>query len=448
MPSKRPGGLSKLIDTLARLFVDIDSSRVVVERAEMDPTVIAFDARALFNWTNIVNEAIGEGKLAQLVAVADEMYPNVPELKNGLRDYEQWAEQNAMKPGTMETLMTAPPPRLWERMRKGILGTLFMFAAVFAGIGIVARQSQRLFYGLPTPRGHSMLHDPEEWTYEGLKFCGRVLIIIVEYLTLNPLGLVAALILAALVIYALVRWNKAVARVYKPQFVVPLLMALALAKALWYDVPTLKFDNVLRTSSVDMSSFDIPPLFRSRAATMWSSVVCSRIANSNDPKARILCGNAPASAHLQKLYGRFLLDILFTLALWSIAVRIITKLLLPSRELAWNLPLIWQRTAAGGAVVALAIAILGVPYAYSRTARSMKPRKVCTAKDDCYFRLCVTRRDCYAYRLPDELTRVGPEPPDAEITMDEDVLQASFTEQLDALDVTPQDRANRFPGGM
>ena len=446
MPSKRPAGLTKMIDALARLFVDVDSSRVVVERAEMDPTVIAFDARALFNWTNIVNEAITQGKLTQLVAVADEMYPNVPELKHGLRDYEQWAEQNAMKPGTMETLMTAPPPRPWDRMRKGIIGTVLTFIGIFAAIGIVSRQSQRLFYGLPTARGHNLLRDPEEWTYEGLKFFGRTLIVIVEYLTLNPLGMMAMLVAIALAIYALVRWNKRLMRVFKPAIIVPALMVLALGKSLWYDVPTLKFDNVLTKNSVDMSSFDIPPLFRARAETIWNSVVCSRIAS--DEKARVLCGDAPASTHLQKLYGRFLLDVLFTLALLFLGARVIGKLLLPSRELAWNLPPIWRRAAVGGAGAALLIAILGVPYAYSRTARSMKPRKVCTDQDGCYFRLCVNQRDCYAFRLPDEITRVGREPRDAQVTMEEDVLQSALTEHLSALDVTPPDRGNRFPGGM
>ena len=153
--------------------------------------------------------------------------------------------------------------------------------------------------------------------------------------------------------------------------------------------------------------------------------------------------------HLRKLYGRFLLDLLYTVALISLGGRVISKLLLPSRELAWNLPVIWRRVAISGSGVALAIAILGVPYAYSRTARSMKPRKICTT-DDCYFRLCVNQRDCYAYRPGDpenELKRIGPEPRDAEITMDEDVLEASLNEQLGGtIDPTPPDRARRLPG--
>jgi hypothetical protein len=444
---KRPIALSKLIDALARLFVDIESSRLVVDRAEMDATVIAFDQRALFNWTNIVNEAIAQNKLRDLVTAADGMYPNVPELKNGLRDYEQWAAKNAEQPEVIQTLIDQPPPPLWDRMRRSFIGVALTIAAAFAAIGIVARQSQRLFYGLPSPRTHPF-SDVQEWTYEGLKFIGRTLVVLIEYLTLNPLGLIAVLVAAGLVVYALVRWRKRMTVVYKPAVAVPLLMVLAIAKVFWYDVPTLKLDNVLTKSSYDMTSFDIPPLIQPRARTMWESVVCSRVGSLDDPRIRAMCGEAPPRVHLQNLYGRFLLDVLFTLALWSIGARVITKLILPSRNLAWNLPPIWRRIALGGAGIALAIGIIGLPYAYSRTARSMKPRKVCTDDAGCYFRLCVNRRECYAYVPPDIIERAGPEPRNAEITMDEDILQVSFTEQIGTQEVNPQDRANRFPGGM
>src|SRR6185503_6393174 len=195
--AKRPPGLTKLIDSLARLFVDIDSSRVVVDRAEMDPTTIAFDARALNNWTSIITEAIRQRKLPELVAVADEMYPNVPELQHSLQDFSQWEEEQEDVPSvTLEKVVQASirPPNFFERMRTGIFGTVVTIAAIFASVGIIARQSQRLFYGLPTPRGRSFIRDPEEWTFEGIKLTGRTLIVLVEYLTLNPFGMLAALV--------------------------------------------------------------------------------------------------------------------------------------------------------------------------------------------------------------------------------------------------------------
>jgi len=447
--ARRPASMAKMIDAFARLFVDVDSSRVPVDRAEMDATVIAFDPRALINWTNIVNEAIRQNKLRELVTAADEMYPNNPELKNGLRDYEQWAAQNASTPEVVQKLAEQLPPHWWEIWRHRVIGWTLIVLGTFVIIGTVARQSQHIFYGLPIAREHHLLRDPKAWAFDGLKFFARTLIVALEYLTLNPLGAVATVVAFVLLIYILVRWRKSLERVYQPVIIVPLLIVIAIAKSLWYDVPTMKFENVLKTNSVYITNFDIPPLFQSRANTIWTSVVCSRIANFGGSEVQSICGKAPARDYLQNVYGRFLLDVLFTIALWSLGVRVVRKLLLPSRELAWNLPPIWRRTSLIGVGIALLIAILGVPFAYSRTARSMKPPKVCAGSGDCYFRLCITADNCYDYAPADaEIVPSEPIPPRAQITTEDDVLQASFAEQLQGTIVNPPDRANRFPGGM
>jgi hypothetical protein len=445
--ARRPLALSRLIDALARLYVDIETSRRPVADAGLDATVIAFDARALYNWTNIVNEAIRQRRLRELIVVADTDYPDIPELKRAQGEYESLIAEREAGTEIMpiaDRVIVEKPPRLWQRSPFGIAVTIGTLLGVFAIIGIVARESLHAFYGVPA-HNHNILGHPDEWVVEGFKFFTRTLMVGVEYLTLNPLGAVATLVAAALVLYAVVRWHKPIERMSKPAVIVPVLIVFAIGKSFFYDMPTLRFERVLESRSWDMTSFDIPPLFASRAKEVWQPVVCSRV--GGDPKASAFCADENKSAHLQRLDGRFLLDALFTLGLWSIGIRVVRKLMLPSRELAWNPPPIWRRVALGGAGIALFIGILGVPYAYSRTARSMREEQVCVPGEDCYFRICVDDHECFDYVSSGDWTPSQPIPKNAAAPTKVDVLDAAFREQLEAVEVDPQDRAKRFPSG-
>lgn len=421
--ARRPNALTRLIDALARLYVDVESSRLVVQRAEMDPAVIAFDARALVNWTNITDEALRQKAIQRLIAVADEMYPDVPELKAAMRESADWTEE----------LTAQPPPKLWERAKFGIVVTVLTVLASFAVIGIVSRESQHGFYNVPA-HSHNVLSHPDEWTAEGFDVITRTLMVAVEYLMLNPLGAILMLILVGVIVYAVVKWQKQIARFTKPAIAVPALILLALVKSYWYDMPTLYFENVLDTRSFDMTSFDIPPHSADRARQIWQPVVCSRLAG--DPNAADFCGNTTRSAQLQQVDGRYLLDVLFTVGLWSIGIRIIRKLMLPSRELAWNLPQIWRRAFLTGAGIALFIAILGVPWAYARTAQSMREERVCV-RADCYFRLCIDAHECFDYTPPGDWRPSRPIPQDAAAPTKEDILDAAFKEQLQSANAGP-----------
>ncbi len=445
--ARRPLALSRLIDALARLYIDEQTSRRPVADAGMDATVIAFDARALYNWTNIVNEAIRQKRLRELIVIVDTDYPDIPEVKRAQSEYESLIAASEAGTAPMpiaDRVIVEQPPKLWQRSPFGIAVTLATLLGVFAIIGIVARESLHSFYGVPA-HNHNILGHPDEWVVEGFKFFTRTLMIGVEYLTLNPLGALATLALAALVLYGIMRQHKRIAHIYKPVIIVPVLIIFAIGKSFFYDMPTLKFERVLEARSWDMTSFDIPPLFASRAKDIWQPVVCSRV--GGDPKAGSFCGNENKSAHLQRVDGRFLLDGLFTLGLWSIGIRVVRKLMLPSRELAWNPPIIWRRVALGGAGIALFIGILGVPFAYSRTARSMREQQVCVPGEDCYFRICVDDHECFDYVSSGDWTSSQPIPKNAAAPTKVDVLEAAFREQLQAVDVDPQDRSQRFPPG-
>ncbi|HJQ40760.1 MAG TPA: hypothetical protein VKB93_26780 [Thermoanaerobaculia bacterium] len=447
MRARRPLALSRLIDALARLYVDIETSRRPVADAGIDATIIAFDARALYNWTNIVNEAIRQKRLRELIAIADTDYPDIPELKRAQSEYESLIAEREAGTAAMpiaDRVIVEKPPKLWQRSPFGIAVTLGTLLGVFAIIGIVARESLHSFYGVPVHK-HNILGHPDEWITEGFKFFTRTLMVGIEYLTLNPLGAVATLVLGALVLYAVVRWHKPIERMAKPAIIVPVMIVFAISKSFFYDMPTLKFERVLEGSSWDMASFDIPPLFASRAKDVWQPVVCSRV--GGDAKAGSFCGDENKSAHLQRLDGRYLLDVLFTLGLWSIGFRVVRKLMLPSRELAWNLPPIWRRVALGGAGIALFIGILGVPWAYSRTARSMREEQVCVDTGDCHFRICTDSRECFDYSPAGDWTHSLPIPKDAAAPTKEDVLEAAFREQLQGVDFEPPDRSQRLPPG-
>lgn len=61
---------TELADELCALYVDIDASRRLVGRAQLDPKLIAFRETAAENWFNIISEAHEQGRVLPLVTAA------------------------------------------------------------------------------------------------------------------------------------------------------------------------------------------------------------------------------------------------------------------------------------------------------------------------------------------------------------------------------------------
>jgi hypothetical protein len=147
---RRPIALTKLIDTFDRLFPDEPISRTVVGRARMPDGMVAYSTRSIENWTNIVNEAIRQNMLSDLVAAASELHPNVPELSRYLQEYTNWASQQSVPAeGIADALVTQKPPGFLERARVVVLAWFSIAVGCFAFVGVLARESTHHLFALP-----------------------------------------------------------------------------------------------------------------------------------------------------------------------------------------------------------------------------------------------------------------------------------------------------------
>jgi hypothetical protein len=296
---RRPIALTKLIDTLDRLFPDEPASRTVVGRSGMPDGMVAYSTRSIENWTNIVNEAIRQNALRAIVDTAAELQPNVPELRRHFDDYTKWAAEHVTTPEVEEKLTSQKPPGLVERLRLLIVAWFAIAVGCFAFVGIVARESMHHLFALPTTSSHiaDAFTAPGESAAAGLKFVGRTLVVAATYFAYNPIGALLAVAVAAAVVYFGVRRPKLVDQAYVPAVVVPLVAIGAVAKTMLYDLPVFGFTGVLTRLSIDVTTFDPPQMFFSRAKQIWTGVVCSRIANF--PEAQPLCGTARPVEHAQ-----------------------------------------------------------------------------------------------------------------------------------------------------
>lgn len=428
MAVQRPAALTKLIGTFAQIHPDIVPSRQIAENAGLDPTMIAFDARSAVNWTEIVNHALRYDKLDALVKTAcgddDELLHDANLL---LADYRKWAETHVATPEDVETIASQRAPNFLELTGTAILSWSVIAIACFVVAGTLARESRHDFLGLPGSHGADLFHDFGGFAGEGWAFLGHLFRLTADYASLNPLGFFAAVALVVAAVF-LGRRNREVRRRFAtPAVVIPLLLAGAVAKTLWYDAPVAWYANVvLRDPKPE--ALVVPRVFTAPARARWKSIVCSRVAG--DENAATFCGSADRIAYRQNVEGTYLLNAAFTILLCTIGVFVIRKLLLPSRDRAWNLSRRRKWRVAVAVGLGLLFALLPLPSTYSRTARPTEYPYICPPTGDCYFRICI-EGECHRYTPGDfRFAETGAIPPSARLHS-EDILTKALQKAFD-----------------
>lgn len=96
-----------LRDTLADLYADETSARVVVADAGLDAKHIAFSARAQSNWHNILTEAAHQKRLDVLLAIVYAAYASYPKLKDAYTHYTLFIQHGGDL--TIATSLTEAP---------------------------------------------------------------------------------------------------------------------------------------------------------------------------------------------------------------------------------------------------------------------------------------------------------------------------------------------------
>jgi hypothetical protein len=440
---RRPPAFTKLIDTFDRLFPDEPLSRTVVGRSGMPDGLVAYSTRSVENWTNIVTEAIRQNMLNDLVAAAVVLQPNVPELPRYLQEYTKWeAQQSVPATEIADALVTQKAPGFFERARLLIVAWFGIAVGCFAVVGVLARESTHHLFDLPDSGFADAFTSPGESAAAGLRFVGRTLVVAATYFTYNPIGALVVTILTGAVLYFAVRRPPRVEKAYIPMVVVPLVAVGAFVKAFWYDLPVLGFTGVLTRLGIEARTFDPPVMLFSRADRIWSGVVCSRIASF--PEAKSLCGSASPLEHTQNLYGVYLLDVVFTVAICALGIAALRKLTLPSHLPAWNLPRTWNRALIAVVALALLGALLPVPWTYARTVASMQYPYICTS--DCEFQIRVDGNKTFAFYPADEDISVAQPVPGGAQVSTRDILEVAFTNQVKSPSFVPHDRARRLGG--
>jgi hypothetical protein len=440
---RRPVALTKLIDILARLFPDIDSSRAVVTQAGIPDGNIAYNAASAVNWTEIIREALQQNALEALVDSAGHMQPDLrTNMRSLLSTYQQWAKRFASTPELVEDVAAQPAPGLFERARLLIMAWFGIAAGCFAFVGVLARESTHHLFDLPDSGFADAFTSPGESAAAGLRFVGRTVVVAATYFAYNPTGAVIVTVLAGAALYFAVRRPRLVERAYIPAVVAPLVIVGAVVKAFWYDLPVRGFTGVLTKLGIEARTFDPPSMFLSRAESIWSGVVCSRIANFTEAKS--VCGTQSTLAHTQNLYGVYLLDVVFTIVICALGIAALRKLTIPTRNRAWNLPRTWNMALIGAIALALLGALLPVPWTYARTVASMQYPYICTS--DCEFHIRVDGNKTFAFYPSDEEISVAqPVPAGAQVST-RDILEIAFTNQVKSPRFVPPERAQRLGG--
>lgn len=440
---RRPVALTKLIDTLDRLFPDEPASRMVVDRSGMQDGMVAYSTRSVENWTNIVNEAIRQNALNDLVASASDLHPNVPELSRHLQEYTKWAaQQNVPSTGIANALVTQKAPGFLERTRVVIVAWFGIAVGCFAFVGVLARESTHHLFDLPDSGFSDAFTSPGASAEAGLRFVGRTLVVAATYFAYNPFGALLVTLLAGAVLYFAVRRPPLVERAYVPAVVVPLVVLGAFLKTFRYDMPVLGFKGALTRLGIEAGTFDPPAMFFSRAEKIWSGVVCSRIGNF--AQAKTLCGTETPLEHTQNLYGVYLLDVIFTIGICALGIAALRKLTLPSHRQVWNLPRTWKWASIIAVGLALLGALLPVPWTYARTVASMQYPYVCIK--DCEFQIRVNADKTFAFYPTDqEISVAEPVRAGAQIST-KDILEVAFTNQVKSPSFVPHARARRLGG--
>ncbi len=437
MAVQRPAALTKLISTFARIYPDPASSRMVVVRAGIDETMIAFDPRSAVNWTEIVNYALRNDALDALIGASgdEDLHPElVPDMQALLADYRKWAATHAATPEAVERIAAQPAPKFLEVARTTILSWSSIAIVCFGIAGAFARESRHVFLGLPGSHTNDLLHEPGSYASEGFAFLRDTIATAAHYaFSLNPLGALVVTAIIAGVIVLIRREPRVRRRFTRPAMVIPLIVIGAIAKTLWYDLPVASFAETA-TRDYHPDAVIAMSMFRTPAKARWTSIVCSRIAGES--RGAQLCGNERRSEHRQNVEGSYLLNVIFTAALCTIGVFVIRKILLPSRDRAWNLSRRRKWNAAIAVGIAVLFALLPLPWTFSRTVRSTQEPYVCPPGVNCFFRVCAESDECYKYDLDEgqRFTRMGDVPENAR-ERSEDLLRFKFEKDLTREDV-------------
>lgn len=432
MAVQRPAVLTKLIRTLARIHPEIGDSRRVAVLAGLDETMIAFDPRSAVNWTEIVSHALRDDKLDALVQTAfendDELLQDATAL---LADYRKWAEKHVATPEDVAKIASQPAPKFLELTGTAILSWSAIAIACFIVAGTLARESRHVFLGLPGSHAADLFQDPAGYAGEGWAFLGHLFSLTADYASLNPLGFFAAVALVVAAVILGRRKREMRRRFTAPAVVIPLLLAGAVAKTLWYDAPAAWYANVvLRDPRPE--ALVVPRVFTAPARARWKSIVCSRVAG--DANAATFCGSDDRITYRQNVEGTYLLNAGFTVLLCTIGIFVIRKLLLPSRDRAWNLSRRRKWRAAMAVGIGLLFALLPLPSTYSRTARPTEYPYLCPPSGDCYFRICV-EDECHRYTPGDfRFLETGAIPPNSR-ERSEDILTKALQKAFDTEEV-------------
>lgn len=270
-------------------------------------------------------------------------------------------------------------------------------------IGLIAHLSQREFLGLPVEHlQEDVLDLIKASAPAGVEFLWTSITRIgFQYMAANPLGIAAAagctvIMIAALTWFVVRRRRQHTA--FEPLIVLPVIFTGALIVIFVYDVPTQNFQNVLRADVTDTAAFEVSPRFSNRASVIWRDVICSRLATY---PAATMCRQLPPATYRRNLNGRYFFNFSATTTLFALLVIVFIserKRLFRVGSLLDALRLLLFVLTA----VAVLVAVIGVPYVYSRTVRSTEfdigyPQG--GARSDAIFNICTATDRCVPYRV-------------------------------------------------
>jgi hypothetical protein len=127
--------LTKLMETLARLFDTVDRSKLIVAKANMNPGKIQYSTASVFNWMHIVHASLRQDALDRLVAVAiAEREEAKRELQDLLNEHKEWWKRN--QTSVEELIALTTPSAYFEIFLTRTLKILFALV-LFIGIAAV-----------------------------------------------------------------------------------------------------------------------------------------------------------------------------------------------------------------------------------------------------------------------------------------------------------------------
>lgn len=145
--------LSTLADALAEIYSDEASIRRIARDSTLSIKQIAFDARANNTWSSVLTEAQFQGKVENIIAIAQKEYPAVPELQAAVAAYRAGTAPAPVPPPSPAQPLP-PARRPTEEEKRGLAQMLLQCDAMSSRAtrdGVVgclpAQIRQRIKYG-------------------------------------------------------------------------------------------------------------------------------------------------------------------------------------------------------------------------------------------------------------------------------------------------------------